>query len=68
MIEVAAVLSAALRHWEDFIIIAVMLLLNAGVGFWEEFKADNAIEALRQNLALKPRMLRDREWREVALI
>ncbi|HUO04348.1 MAG TPA: plasma-membrane proton-efflux P-type ATPase [Candidatus Binataceae bacterium] len=65
MIEIAAVLSAAVRHWDDFIIIAVMLLLNAGVGFWEEFKADNAIEALKQNLALKSRALRDGEWREV---
>ena len=65
MIEVAAALSALVRHWEDFIIIAVMLLLNAGVGFWEEFKADNAIEALKQNLALRSRVLRDGQWREV---
>ncbi len=66
MIEIAAVLSAVVRHWEDFIIIAVMLLLNAGVGFWEEFKADNAIEALKQNLALRSRVLRDGKWTEVA--
>ena len=48
MIEIAAVLSAVVRHWEDFVIIFFMLALNAVVGFWEEFKADNEIEALKK--------------------
>ncbi|HVB80675.1 MAG TPA: plasma-membrane proton-efflux P-type ATPase [Candidatus Binataceae bacterium] len=65
MIEIAAILSASVRHWEDFVIIVAMLLINAGVGFWEEFKADNAIEALKQNLALRARVLRGGQWREV---
>jgi magnesium-transporting ATPase (P-type) len=39
MIEVAAVLSAIVGHWEDFGIIVALLLMNAGVGFWEEFQA-----------------------------
>ncbi len=65
MIEIAAILSAAVRHWDDFTIIAVMLAVNAGVGFWEEFKADNAIAALKGNLALRARVLRDGAWREI---
>jgi H+-transporting ATPase len=65
MIEVAAILSASVRRWEDFVIIVAMLLINAGVGFWEEFKADNAIEALKQNLALRARVLRDGQWRDL---
>jgi H+-transporting ATPase len=65
MIEVAAVLSAVVRHWEDFIIIFFMLALNAVVGFWEEFKADNEIEALKENLALHSRVLRDGKWSDV---
>jgi H+-transporting ATPase len=44
MIEIAAMLSAAIHHWEDFWIIFVLLLLNASVGFWQEHKAENAIE------------------------
>jgi H+-transporting ATPase len=66
MIEVAAVLSASVQRWDDFAIIATMLLINAGVGFWEEFKADNAIAALKQTLALKARVLRDGKWRDIA--
>jgi H+-transporting ATPase len=65
MIEIAAVLSGVVRHWEDFGIIVVMLLLNAGVGFWQEFKADNAIAALKQRLALRARVLRDGVWNEI---
>ena len=65
MIEAAVILSAIVRHWEDFAIIAIMLLINAVVGFWEEFSADNAIAALKKNLALKARVLRDGAWREI---
>lgn len=53
MIEVAAILSAYISHWEDVWIITALLLLNAVVGFWQEKKADNAIELLKQKLALK---------------
>ena len=66
MIEIAAVLSAVLGHWSDFAIILVMLFINAGVGFWQEFKADNAIAALKQRLALKARVLRDGTWQDIA--
>jgi H+-transporting ATPase len=62
MIEVAAVLSALVRHWEDFAIILVLLLMNAGVGFWEEFQAGNAIAALKATLALQARVKRDGKW------
>jgi len=65
MIEIAAVLSAIVRHWADFIIIVVLLLLNAGVGFWQEYKAGNAIAALKKKLALKARVLRDGSWRDI---
>jgi H+-transporting ATPase len=65
MIEIAAILSAVIHHWEDFWIIFILLLLNAAVGFWQEHKADNAIELLKQKLAPKARVLRDGKWIEV---
>ena len=36
MIEVAAILSAIVKRWEDFGIITGLLVINAVVGFWEE--------------------------------
>jgi H+-transporting ATPase len=62
MIEVAAILSAVVRHWEDFFIILALLLMNAGVGFWEEYQAGNAIAALKANLALHARVKRGGAW------
>ena len=62
MIEVAAILSALVHHWEDFFIIVALLLMNAGVGFWEEFQAGNAVAALKATLALQARVKRDGTW------
>ena len=65
MIEIAAILSAVIHHWEDFWIISTLLVLNAVVGFWQEHKADNAIELLKKKLALKSRVIRDGKWQEL---
>jgi len=62
MIEVAAVIAVVIRRWEDFYIILAMLLLNAGVGFWQRQKADHAVDLLKQRLALNARALRDGRW------
>lgn len=62
MIEIAAALSAVVHHWPDFIIILVLLLANAVVGFWEEHQAGNAIAALKARLAIKARVRRDGQW------
>jgi H+-transporting ATPase len=65
MIEVAAVLSAAVQHWTDLGVILALLGFNAGVGFWQERKAASALEALKVQLALKAHALRDGQWQEV---
>lgn len=65
MIEAAAIMSALIPRWEDFGIIVALLLTNAVVGFWQENKAGNAIELLKQKLAPKARVLRDAQWREL---
>jgi H+-transporting ATPase len=66
MIEAAAILSAALGRWDDFAIIFVLLLMNGAVGFWQEHKADRAIELLKKRLAPKARAKRDGKWQDLA--
>jgi H+-transporting ATPase len=64
MIEAAIIMSAIIQRWPDFGIILTLLMMNAVVGFWQEHKAGNAIELLKQRLALKARVLRDGKWQE----
>ena len=66
MIIIAAVLSAVLRHWPDVGVILVLLLMNAVVGFREEYQADSAIAALKKQLALKAKVKRDGKWATIA--
>lgn len=65
MIEIAAILSLIVKHWSDFFIISALLLFNAGIGFWQEVKASNALEALKAQLALKAKVLRNNTWVEI---
>jgi len=65
MIEAAAIISAAIQHWDDFGIIITLLAVNAAVGFWEENKAGNEIELLKKRLAPRATALRDGKWAEL---
>ncbi len=62
MIEAAVILSGVLRHWPDFFVILVLLVANGVVGFWEEHQAGKAIDALKAELAIKARTIRDGNW------
>ncbi len=66
MIEIAAILSVVVHHWADFWIILTLLVVNAIVGFWEEYQAGNAIAALKKRLALRAKVKRDGAWRTLA--
>ena len=65
MIETAALLSALVQKWEDFFIILVMLLVNAGLDFFQEHRALNALKALKAGMTRKVTVLRDGEFRQI---
>ena len=58
MIESAAILSALVQKWENFVIIALMLLVNSGLDFFQEHWALNALKALKQRLTAEIIVLR----------
>jgi H+-transporting ATPase len=65
MIEIAAFLSAMVKHWEDFTIITILLFFNAIIDFYQESKALNALKVLKDKLARKALVLRDGKWQEI---
>ncbi len=65
MIEIAAILSAMVKHWEDFTIITILLVFNAAIDFYQESKALNALKVLKDKLARKALVKRDGQWSEV---
>ena len=55
----AAIVAGIVGDLTDTIIIAVIILLNAIVGFFQENKAEEAMEALKRISALQAHVLRD---------
>ena len=58
-------LAAGLQDWVDFGVICGLLLLNAAVGFIQEFQAGSVVDELKKTLALKAVVLRDGQLKEV---
>jgi P-type Ca2+ transporter type 2C len=57
----AAVISGFIGDSTDMIVIFAIVLLNAIVGFIQEWRAEKAIEALQQMAASKARVMRDKK-------
>ncbi len=62
----AAVLAAAVSNFRDAAGILVAVLLNATLGFIQEYRAEKSLNALKQLLALKSRVRRSGSVQEVA--
>jgi H+-transporting ATPase len=65
MIEIATILSAVAGRWDDFSVILTMLLINGAIGFWQEHSAQNAIQALKDQLAPEASVIRGGEEKKI---
>src|SRR5690606_2173537 len=66
ILVVALAVTALIREWVDAVAIFVVLLLNAGIGYWQESRAQSAVLALKDLSAPTARVLRDGTVRTVA--
>lgn len=55
----AAVLAAGLQDWVDFGVICGLLILNAVVGFGQEYQAGNIVDELKKTMALSATVRRN---------
>ncbi|SCU84538.1 LAFA_0D10506g1_1 [Lachancea sp. 'fantastica'] len=59
VMEAAAILAAGLEDWVDFGVIIALLLLNASVGFIQEYQAGSIVDELKKSLANSAVVIRD---------
>ena len=59
ILVIAAIISSLIGEWVDAIIIWAVVVLNALLWFFQEYKADKAIQSLKEMAWLKAKVLRD---------
>ncbi len=62
---VAAAVTIALDEYVDAAVIALVLVFNAVVGFFQEYRAERSLEALRRLAGTQARTIRDGREREI---
>ncbi len=66
MLELIALLSYFLHKYTDLAIILALLVVNAVLGFLQEQRASAAVAALRRQLQVMSRVLRDGAWQALS--
>ncbi len=62
MLEAAIVLQLTLGERAEAAVVAVLVLFNAALGYFQEGRAQSTLEALKSRLALSASVLRDGAW------
>jgi Ca2+-transporting ATPase len=65
IILIAAVVTLFFRDYVDAIVILIVVLLNAIIGYVQEYKAEDSVHALKKLVVPRSRVLRDSREREV---
>ena len=65
MLEVAVLLQLGLGEYVEASVIALLLVFNAGLGFFQEARAQATLEALKSRLALTASARRDGAWQTI---
>ena len=65
LIEIAAIITLVLKDWTDFVIIVGILIVNALLGFREEYKDKKALDDLSKSLESEIAVRRDGETKNV---
>ncbi len=55
----ALVVTLAIQSWADAIVIALVLVVNATIGFIQEYKAETAVQSLMEMVSPKATVIRD---------
>ncbi len=62
---IAVLISFFLRHYSDAVFILLVLFTNTVVGFYQENKANNSLDALKKMVKIRSRVFRNGSLREI---
>lgn len=62
----AAILATVIGNITDGVVILIVVIINAGLGFYQEFQANKSLAALKKMLALKAKVRRDKQIYELS--
>lgn len=62
MLELIMALSAVLGKYSDLVVVSALLVVNAVLSFLQEHRAAGVVEALRRQLQVNARVLRESTW------
>lgn len=65
ILVVAAIISGVLGEWVDTVVILIIVFLNAVLGFYQEYRAERALEALKVLAAPKSKAVRNGEVQSI---
>ena len=65
ILAIAGIVSVAIGEWTDASFILIVLLLNAAIGGYQEWRAEKSTQALQQLLRIRAGVLRDGEVYEL---
>jgi len=63
---IALIVSLSVQDWVEGIVLAVVIITNTGIGFFQEFKSEKTMEALKKMSSPTARVLRNHEINVVA--
>lgn len=63
---IAGIVTFFLKEYKDCGVIAAVLVLNAFIGFIQEYKAEKQVQALKKMVVAKARVLREGKEREIS--
>lgn len=65
VLVIATIITLTLTEWANSLVLIATIAVNAGLGFWQERKAENVLEELKNYIKTKARVLRDGHEAEI---
>ncbi|WP_429971583.1 HAD-IC family P-type ATPase [Fructilactobacillus sp. Tb1] len=62
----AAILTLLMRHYSDSIVITIVIIINAVIGFGQEVKASNALEKIKNLLSTEANVYRNGQRQQIS--